>query len=221
MIKLFRFLALMLSVGTTSGCNSYKADAIDMKAQALNVPDTVIKDIPDFFQREEWREYFYKLQKLLSIESIEDGFNEWQIRFWISHGYTEKDSSQVIIFKRKADQISGTLETYIHPYVSLWDDTATSISHRVTSIKPKSGWAKFIEKITTQGIYDLSDLTILPGYYTNADSYGVTVEVSTPEKYRIYYYPDYEIFKDTIEEAEKMFKIMSLIEEELGVKVIY
>lgn len=37
----------------------------------------------------------------------------------------------------------------------------------------------------------------------------------------MYYYPDYEVYKEKIKEAAKMYKIMTLIEDEFSIKVIY
>jgi len=180
---------------------------------------SVIKDVPEFFQTKSWKYEFGHLQWALGIKPIDDGFVEWQIRLWIGHGYTETDSTQLLIFKKESNRISGVLYTYVSYSKTI--DTTVNLFKRITPLSPISGWASFIKGLENLGIYDLPDYNKLKGYKTGMDSYGVTVEVATSHKYRIYDYPDYEINVDQFAEAKKMLGIVREIEREFKIRAYY
>jgi hypothetical protein len=223
MSKLYRaskYLILINFLIFFSNCNSQKSGPGKNNNDTLVSTDTVVKDIPEFFQSNKWRNYFSKEQALLNIKSIEKGYKDLQIRIWIEHGYLPKYSSQLIVFKKTGKTIIGELHTYTSQHDSN-RDSAVLINDKRDALIPESGWKMFIDSIQKLGIYDLPNYEKFPGYNLSADSFGVMIEIATNSKYRIFYYPEYESFKDEIKEAGKMFKIMSLIEYEFKIKVMY
>jgi len=203
-----------------SDCNAQQPAENNTILKSQNISDSVIKDIPEFFQQKSWKDNFERLQASLGIERIDNGFIEWQIRLWIGHGYGKKDSSQLVIFKKENNKIIGVLYTYIHPYGPTFDTTAKFFKG-ITLLLPIYGWEDFIDRLEKLEIYNLPDFKKIKGYEIAMDSYGVTVEIATKNKYRIYDYPDYEGNIYQIEEAKNIFIIMKMIEEEFKIKVIY
>ncbi|MDP4265295.1 MAG: hypothetical protein Q8941_22405 [Bacteroidota bacterium] len=215
-----KYLILINFVILFSDCNSRESQSNKDKSDNISYADSVVKDIPEFFQSSRWRNYFSNEQKILSIKPIDNGYRDLQIRIWIGHGYLPKYSSQLIMIKKTGKIITGELYTYI-PHQETNTDSVLPANKRVDTLIPRSGWDNFIDSIQKLGIYELPDYKKLPGYYLSNDSFGATFEIATPTKYRIYDYPDYEEFKDKIAEAGKAFKIMSLIEDEFNTKVMY
>ncbi|MEO5583676.1 MAG: hypothetical protein ABIR66_13380 [Saprospiraceae bacterium] len=170
----------------------------------------------------EVQNFFLKEQSMLGLNSIKSGYNGSQIRMWIKHGYGEnpKNSSQLIVIKRNDNGFSGELHTYLLKYGENWD-SIVSITKRLDILKPESGWKDLIDKMEKLDINVLPDYQKIAGYYVNADSYGVMVEISSNEKYRLYYYPDYMERKDQFKQAMNMFEIMRLMEREFNIKLIY
>src|SRR5882672_11087074 len=92
-----------------SKCKPQNPNKNKTPVRVQNISDSVIQDIPDFFRRKKWLEYFSSVQTLLGIQSLQKGYNEWQIRLWIGHGYRDTDSSQLITFTKEDNMISGML----------------------------------------------------------------------------------------------------------------
>lgn len=218
-VKIFIFFLILIY--TFTSCNFKSPHSTEYAFEANeNSADTFVRDVPVFFQTNKWKPRFMKLQELLKIPPIDNGFTSWQIRFWVCHGYTENDTSQLIMIKKEANLITGVLQTYISPSSSTLD-TLRLVSFKTRKIKPQSGWKKFINDIISLDVKILPDHSKINGYYLGADSYGVIVEIATESMYRIYEYPDYENHFDKIKEADKILKIMQLIEREFDFKVIY
>lgn len=175
--------------------------------------DSLLKDIPTYYNLKKTKYLFSKELSLLNLTSIENGFRGLQIRIWVGHGYGDKDSSQLLIIK-KQKQIRGELVTYIHL-------DSNKIARKTTLITPRSGWKLFLDSIQKLGIYDLPDYSKYPDYYVGGDSFGVTVEFATSDKYRIYDYPDYIEHKEKIAGAAKIFMLMRFIENEFKIQMIY
>lgn len=186
-----------------------------------HVPDSFEKDIPEFFQRQMWRNHFNNLQSLLGIRSLENGVKNWEIRFWISHGHMSEDSSQLLVLKQENNKIEGLLYTYIYDR-GPDGEIISNFFKRLTSLSPLfNSWYSFLLRLESLGVYNLVDYKKIKGYELAMDSYGITIETATPKKYRIYYYPDYEGNIYWFDEARRIYIMMDMIETEFGIKVMY
>ena len=199
-------------------CKSYKhKKTSNLDASSI---DTIPKTNRKFYENINWQKHFTVKQKLLKIESIQKGVTDWEIRFWIEHGFRKIDSAQLLIFKKE----NGIEKGLMYLYDDRFSDTVdpiTSISSIPISLSPTSGWQVFIDTIEKLGLYNLPDLQDLPGFARAADSDGVIVEFAIKNKYRIYAYDDYEGFLNKIEEAKKMHNILNFIEKEFKIRTIY
>jgi uncharacterized protein YdhG (YjbR/CyaY superfamily) len=184
--------------------------------------DSVSIDIPKFFQRKNWVQYFSALQSSLNIQPLQNGVQEWQIRLWVAHGvYDYKDSTQLIVFKEEEGKNSGILYTYVTRDKQQSEASYVGTIGNFVSLFPKSGWNSFIDSLKKLEIFTLPDYTGLNDYFLANDAYGVTFETATKKTYRIYEYPDYEQHVDKIVEARKVSKILKLIEDEFKIKIVY
>jgi hypothetical protein len=219
-IRIFRYLLVNCMVLVFFSCRSQDPSRKSTEIQPSS--DSVVREIPKFFQRKEWTRYFSDLQSSLNIRSLQNGANEWQIRLWVAHGvYDYKDSTQLIVFTKEAGIVTGMLYTYVTQDRQKSDTTYIGTAGRFVSLFPKSGWTRFLDSLNKLAIFTLPDYTKLKGYFLANDSYGVTLEAATKNTYRIYEYPDYEQHVDKIPEAEKVFKTLKLIEDEFKIKVVY
>ena len=78
---------------------------------------------------------------------------------------------------------------------------------------PKSGWSAFSTMIFNLKILSLVDCSKIEGYGNCSDGDGITIEIATINRYRIY---NYTCFTDDPEiwQAKNIQKIMSLISSE-------
>ena len=195
----------------------------NFKPKAISPPpDSVIREIPKFFQRKQWTEYFSALQSSLNMRPLHDGFKDWQLRIWVAHAvYDYMDSAQLIILTKEDDRISGTLYTYVARESKRLGKTHVETNGRFVSLVPKSGWTSFMDSLNKLSIFTLPDHTKIEGYFLATDSYGVMLEAATKNSYRLYDYPDYSQHVGKIPEAEKLYQALKLMEDEFIIKIVY
>ncbi|MEJ0101423.1 MAG: hypothetical protein WDO19_02205 [Bacteroidota bacterium] len=200
------------------GCTSQTSKKV---GEVKSNTDTVYKDIPSWYQRENVHKYNLELDSTLDLRSIEGGVEDLQLRIWVDQGAGRYDTSKLFIFTITEDSsVTGKLYTYILSYDSLWNPSGTAYK-TIKVLTPSSGWNLFLDSLKRMEIYDLPHYQKLNGYYVSSDTYGVTVEIAAKNRYRIYHYPNYSDYKDKIDAAGKMYKIMQLLEQEFNVKAIY
>lgn len=202
-----------------SSCNSKISDKGKSITGKYDISDSIEKDIPAFFQSENWNKYFLSQRAALNSPSLENGYDSLQIRIWIDHGYLRYDSTQLLVITNDRVQTFGSLYKYTPPY-DLAEDSTIRISGRFISLRPKKDWKTVIDSLMSLGIRSLPDYEKLK-YDLDTDPYGVTVEVAVKNKYRIYYYPDYQIQAKKVPEAKKMLDIMKFLEREFDIKLVY
>lgn len=96
-------------------------------------------------------------------------------------------------------------------------DSILSISRLSKKVLPKTGWKDFILKINKLKVQSLPNYSTINYYSVCSDGDGVTIEVATVNKYRIYNYPCFES-NAQIWQAGNISKIMNLIENEFNFK---
>lgn len=176
--------------------------------------DTVIKDIPKFFDSDHFKKIKNDILSKAGLPDIENGFDSLQIRIWL--GYVFKNQEQVLVLKKQDDGWSGEFIDLFFNYSG--KHKLDSINKQVKDVRPISGWNEFITKLYQLDFLTLPDDSKISNYSSDADGDGVTVEIATKDKYRIYSYQSPGIREDSIPEAKKIENILQLIEDELGVK---
>lgn len=172
-IRIFRYLLGNGILLAFFSCQSQ--DPSKIKNQIQPSSDSVVREIPKFFQGKEWVQYFSALQSSLNIESLQNGVNEWQIRLWVAHAvYDYKDSAQLIVFSKETDRNSGILYTYVVREKQQSEIPDIETAGRFVSLVPKWGWMNFIDSLNKLEVFTLPDHTKINGYFLANDSYGVT-----------------------------------------------
>lgn len=209
--KLFYSVVTWISIVLCS-CNGKTPD-INQQSQG----DTIERDIPlgkdgkpvIYYQRKD------EIERKAGLNTIENGYNQLQIRLW--YGYSFNDTSQLVILKNNKSNWIAELYTLKYKY-NMSSDSILSITKEVVKRNPISGWQSFIESLTKLEILNLPDYHLMPEYYLYTDEGEVTVEIATPQKYRIYHYPSPVLRQDRIWQAKNMKQILILIENEYKFK---
>lgn len=160
---------------------------------------------------------FYKLakakEKQLGLDSLENGFNNLQVRIWY-HFSLVKHRKLIVITNRDTNWNAVLSNLQVD-----WDGrTETILTKELKQLSPKSGWAVFSRKLLALDIVTLPDQDDIKDYFGGKDGRTYNVEVSTKNQYRFYGYWEPQEYQDKFWQARKMTDILKLIEMEFGVK---
>lgn len=161
---------------------------------------------------------FYELaktkQKQLGLDSIENGFNDLQLRVWYDFSLV-RERKLVIITNKNSTWTATVYELQVH-----WDgNTETILSKKIRNVTPKSGWVDFSKKLLDLRVLTLPDESDIPNYELGNDGNTYNVEVATKNEYRFYGYWEPQASQDKFWQAKDMANILKLFETELGVKL--
>ena len=188
--------------------------------QDLNVKDCITRDIPKFFQGEKWRKNYRANIAALNVQSLTNGFDSLQIRFWIDRGYQKDDSSRLLVISKDSFHSFESLYTYTSSYDSA-DGTIIRTTGTFTSLRPKKNWDSLIDTLMSMGVTTLRDFSTIKAYNLDTHPYGVMVEIASKSTYKIYDYLDYKLHANSIPEAKRMLDIMKFLEREFDVRLVY
>jgi hypothetical protein len=159
---------------------------------------------------------FYELaktkQKQLGLDSIENGFDNLQIRVWYDFALFRERKLVVITNK------DTTWTATIYDLQVDWDGkTETILSKKVRQVIPKSGWTSFSNKLLDLNILTLPNQDDVKGYSGGFDGRTYNIEIATKNQYRFYGYWEPQEYQDKFWQAKNMADILKLFETELGV----
>lgn len=175
--------------------------------------DTFIRDIPEERLSPSFIEMAEKERSLSGEESLENGFDEVQIRIAFSNSF---GSEQVFRLIKKNDAWRGELDSLTFNYNENGGGLK-SIDKVRNKIEPIFGWDKFVDSLMSLKIFSLPDMTLLPGYQIGSDGLAVTIETATPHSYRIYTYVNVNTYKDMFWQANNVSRIVHLVNTDLRV----
>jgi len=180
--------------------------------------DTIRKDIPQSLDGSLNAQYLLKdsAEKKAGFQTMENGFDSLKIRFWFGYVFTDKE--QVIEIEFVNNKWNGTLFNLSNAYNSNYDSVIT-LKREVSNIIPRSGWAKFTEELFNLDVLTLPSWEAIPKYTLDSDASSINVQIATKNMYRIYFYPS-PSSNEQILEAKKINKIIRLLQDELGFKLI-
>lgn len=196
-------------------CNSMNDKSFNRTINIQSI-DTFKVDIPD--KKESPQNVLKRLHQanlLLQFENLENGFHDLQIR--LRFGYSRKDTSQFVIFKKINSKWSALLinADYV---LNFNQDSVIRINKDQRIKEPKSGWPIFEKKIIDLGILNLPDETKIQNYPQYADGDVLTVEIATPNLYRLYSYSEPLSSSKSIKEAKAIEEFLVFIDEEFDFK---
>jgi hypothetical protein len=174
--------------------------------------DTVIKDIP-FDSTGNFLYYYSKKKELeskMDLSSMENGVDSIEIRIW--YGIAFSDSLNLVVLKE--NKFGWKADVFFLKYdYSKSRDSIISVSSKKQAKTPKSGWASFTKELFNLEILSLIDCSKIKEYGDCTDGYGITIEVATADKYRIYQYTCFR-GHDKVWQTKNIENAMSLISNE-------
>lgn len=176
---------------------------------------------------------FYKIiQKkvsLLSLDSLQNGFDSLEIRIWTT-------CSELIYYNLIVIKKSNSNWTATEFILTDWGQTINKDSVKMMRIRkldpeynkdtveiikvrnlmPIGGWDKFLIKLFALKIMTLPNMNDIPGLLdTWSDECTYSIELATKNEYRFYNYHCPHNFQDKFWQAKNMVQINKLIREEL------
>jgi hypothetical protein len=159
---------------------------------------------------------FYELaktkRKQLGLDSLENGFDNLQIRVWYDFALV-RERKLVVIINRDT-----TWAATVYLLQVDWDgETETILSKKIKQVTPKSGWAIFSKRLLDLKIVTLPNQDDVKDYGSGFDGRTYNVEVATKNQYRFYGYWEPQEYQLKFWQAKNMAEILKLFETELGV----
>ncbi len=141
-------------------------------------------------------------QKLLGLDSIENGFDELQLRIW--YDVVNVIEQKVVILTYSKEKWSGKLYYIIKP-------------SKQKDVVPKSGWTAFANKLLNLKILTLPDGGNLSECGAGGgDGSTYNIELATKKHYRYYGYSEPQDYRGKCWQASNMNKILILLSTELN-----
>lgn len=132
-------------------------------------------------------------------------------------GFAFDDREQLIIFGKEEGRWFANLSelTFIYDKNR---DSLLSISKSVIEKTPKSGWKLLLDSLNRLKIMSLPDMSDIPNYELSTDGNGVTIEIASKNRYRVYSYQNPFYYQTKFVEAQNIVRIMELLEREFEFK---
>ncbi|MCW3074760.1 MAG: hypothetical protein JWP69_1829 [Flaviaesturariibacter sp.] len=205
-MKLFYYL---LTIVIFSFSCKGQRNPISQPAPFVDTNKAFKKEIPSV-------DIFYNLaktkQKQLGLYSLENGFDDLQIRVWYDFALV-RERRLVVITNNDANWTA----TVYHLQVD-WDGkTETILSKKVKQLIPKSGWTTFSKKLLDLKVVTLPSQDYIKGYSGGEDGRTYNVEVASKNQYRFYSYWEPQEYQTKFWQAKNMADILKLFETELGI----
>jgi hypothetical protein len=159
---------------------------------------------------------FYELakakEKQLGLDSIENGFDNLQIRVWYDFALV-RERKLVVITNKDRNWTATVYNLKVN-----WDgNTETILSKSVKTVTPKSGWPSFSKKLLDLQIITLPNQDDVKGYGGGLDGRTYNIEIATKNQYRFYGYWEPQNRQDNFWQAKNIADILKLLDAELGV----
>lgn len=206
-MKLFYYF-LTIIILSFAACNA--------PTSSRSQPSTFVDTNKTFKKEIPLADIFYTLakakQRQLGLDSLENGFDNLQVRVWYDFALV-RERKLVVITNRDAVWTAVVYDLQVD-----WDgQTETILSKNVKQVTPKSGWVTFSKRLLELKIVTLPNQDVIEGYYQGTDGETYNVEVASKNRYRFYGYWAPGLYRDKFWQAKNMTEILNLFETELGV----
>jgi len=208
--------AILIIIVSFYSCHSSVEDELT-RYRNSNKSDTLASDIPKNMSSTSYSSMKKNIERMVGLSSIENGFEDFQIRIWSS--VASDDSEQLIGLTNKSSMWTAELYNLKFVYNKNYD-SIISINKQGGIKEPKSSWKYVINNLVRLKILKLPDYSTFPNYYVSTDANGATVEISSKNKYRTYSYPNIILYKNKIAEVKNMDDILMFLQDEFNFKLI-
>jgi hypothetical protein len=167
-----------------------------------------IKDIPHY--KSGIPSIYYssvrKTEKIIKLDTIENGFDSLQIRIW--YHYPKFEPAKKILILKNKNKIWTA---------SLYDYDKDSII--ILNCKDLNGFMNNLFSCQLMTLPDMNAIKGLEDHWKDGDSY--TVEISDKKHYRLYNYHVPEEFQHKFRQAKDMVRILKLIKKEFNIPLAH
>lgn len=121
--------------------------------------------------------------RLTGLEDLRRGFRDFQIRIWRQPAHTDK--FQVFVLK----QVNDTYQVRMYEYRYQFKGSGSipmAVSKRVKEARAKGAWSELRERMAIAELFEQGDINDLSN-----DQSGATIELSTCDRYKIFFQPVY------------------------------
>lgn len=214
MKKAMKCYCTIISVILFIACCKGQDNSTQKRASYDDTAKTFKKEIPRYGNGS--FNIFYGIdrakEKQLGLDSLQNGFDGIQIRFWYDFSVVQK--RRLVIITNKDTSWSATA----YDMSVKWNGQTDSIMEKtVQQVTPKSGWAAFSKKLLDLQVLTLPDQDDVAGYGGRLDGDTYNVEAATKMQYRFYGYWLPQLYQDAFWQAKKITEILKIIKDELGV----
>lgn len=154
-----------------------------------------------------------KVLGLAGLEDLENGFNEQQVRIWFTFS---SPIENLLILSKTAAGWSGSYEQLNFQYDADNGDLI-SIKRASRAVTPRSGWKFLADSLYKLEIYNLPDMSQIPGYELERDGHWITVEYADCKSYRIYRYQSPWGYEKQFWQAAMVTQISRLAKEQFDI----
>jgi len=221
-MKLICFL--LISCAAFTACHQVEPvpagpwdDTVSDSTVIMEIP--VRKDGYRIGKRDLLYEFRYYDAKGLGLDSLESGYNSFQLRAWLGHSMAII-KNVVVIYNTKR-RWHATIITYRNPTQDEYKAAKINGPYRKILERreaiPSSGWAGFIKKMLELQVINLPNADDLTGYNgCGADGISYDFEVATRSKYRFFYYCNPDINTAKYWQAKNVLAFAALLEKEFA-----
>jgi len=187
------------------------------QTNSTHEPVTFVDTIKSFKKEIPSNDVFYILakdkQKQLGLDSIENGFDNLQLRIW--YGFSRVRNRKLVTIINKGKKWTATV---YNMQVNWNGETETIIAKEIKQVTPKSGWTVFSKKLLDLKVVTLPPMDNISGYESGKDGKMFNVEVATKNQYRFYGYWEPQDYQNKFWQAKNMTGILDLFKTELNVE---
>lgn len=154
--------------------------------------------------------YKYAYDLDYDLDTLENGFKDFQLRFWLGHSLAKEH--QILIIRSVNNVWSSDLYRYY------WGEKKQIVSK---NIKPKHNLKTIVNQLYEKGLFDIKDANEVDGYECGGGADGITydIEIATPTKYRLITYCELEPYNQQFTEVNTIKEITELLEKEFGFRI--
>jgi hypothetical protein len=152
-------------------------------------------------------------EKLLQLNTLQNGFDSLQIRIWFHSGMASKN--KMIMLKKSKKSWEGQLTSWVEDNGSENFSKFAIQNIAIENISPKSGWNKYIFKLNKFNITTLPDPINIKGIEIGGGDLKMTsFEIATQYKYRFYTYTEPDGYNKQFKELQDIENIINCTQEE-------
>ena len=144
--------------------------------------------------------------QLTGLENLRHGFRDFQLRIWKQTSHSDK--FQVFALK----QVGDAYQAWLYEYQYQFKESSyipIGVSKQVQEVKAKISWAELRERLAISQLFEQADIDD-----QSNDQSGASIELSTCERYKIFFQPVYNTNAPNNNAVERL---LAIIEKEFGV----